>query len=231
MTAAPASARSRPGLPPRRHRRPAPGARVAPAGPEAAAARAGPEGPVGPAVRVAGPAAGGSASDVTGPSASFGPGTTPTTFSYNGPLYYKPPYHTGGSSVQGSIFGGKPGKNGGHGGTNTQPAPGPTKPGTTSALQAAPTSSGSQTIPPYVWALVPMALILIAAVGAVVFEREDEEATARVAAGSAKQRKPKSQVEHARPRPLGPLVLLGFATRRALGGTVRGIGRVLHISR
>jgi hypothetical protein len=175
------------------------------------------------------PPAGGSPSDVTGPSAAYG-GTTPS-FSYSGPLYYQPPYHTGGSSVQGSIFGGKPGKGGGgHAGGNPQPAP-TQQPATTNTLQAEPTSGAPAAIPPYVWALVPVALILIAAVGAVVFERDDEQVTARAAARPAKTREQAARIEHARPRPLGPLVLLGFATRRALGGTVRGIGRVLHISR
>src|SRR6266496_3284417 len=124
------------------------------------------------------PPTAGSPSDVTGPSAAYG-GTTPS-FSYSGPLYYKPPYHTGGSSVQGSIFGGKPGKGGGgHAGGNPQPALAPTpQPATTNGLQAESTSGSPAAIPPYVWALVPVALILSAAVAAVGLERDEEEVTA-----------------------------------------------------
>jgi hypothetical protein len=82
--------------------------------------------------------------------------------------------------VQGSILGGgKPSKahHNGSGNGDAQPVTQGSQPASTT-VRTAPARAHPAAIPPYVRALVPVALVLIAAVGVAVFERDEEELAA-----------------------------------------------------
>jgi hypothetical protein len=172
--------------------------------------------------------AGGGGSPVVQPGSPlpFGPLKGPI-FDYNGPYYFKPPFSVGGSpghAIQPPQLPGfgSGGTGGGHAVQPAQPGqpasgsqPDSRQPVRIQTVGGTPDRSG----PSLIWLLVPLALVLVAAVGSALFESDQE----RVPATSARSGRPAPRRDGPPP---GAFVTLGFATRRAVGAVGRGIRRL-----
>jgi len=154
-------------------------------------------------------------------------------FNYKGPYYFKPPFTvaTGGQHASGG--GSHPAKqpppvNRPAPKPVSQPQPAPvTQPQTQpTAVALAPVASHPRGLPGVIWLVVPIGMLLFAAVAAVVFEGDDEprRRPAVVVAAQA-QAKGAGKAPAVQP-PAGPFVMLGFATRR-VAGAIAARGRKL----
>jgi hypothetical protein len=153
-------------------------------------------------------------------------------FNYNGPLYFRPPFAIGApgglvrvpqpgssSSGQGGLV--VTGTSGGLGGLVAVPGSGSKGKGggsESTSILATRASNYRTDVPLFLWALIPLALVVIALIGMVVFEPEP------VASGSADGT---AAPAAARPKPPpGALLLLGAGMKRAaraIGGVAGGL--------
>ncbi|MFL5796420.1 MAG: hypothetical protein ACJ77A_00610 [Actinomycetota bacterium] len=158
-------------------------------------------------------------------------------FGYGGPYHFKPPFSvgdspghavmppqngpvTGGSSggLAGLFTGGghvvQPGQQGGSSGSSGQ---GPGSGGPVRIRTAGNGDHHRGGMPNLIWLLVPLGLILAAAVWFVIVE-SDGRATVAGRAAPATAGKDRSSVDVDRAPPVGPFVMIGFAVRRLFRG-------------
>jgi len=168
----------------------------------------------------------------------FGPLGGPV-FRYHGPYHFKPPFSVGDSpghavkppstGTAGSSAGGghavqppQPGADAGNGSTQSTES---TESSQDRVVVQATSASPERRVQPLVWLLIPLGLILFAATVAVVFESEDERVVAVATDGKRERAVPVDAVDAP---PAGPIVKLGFATRRAVGTVGRGVRRTFR---
>jgi hypothetical protein len=93
----------------------------------------------------------------------------------------------------------------------------------------APTAGHATSFPNYLWVLLPIAFLLFAAMAGVIFEPAEEPLPASIALAitdpDVEAPTPAPQVI---PPPPGPLVILGFATRRVLRSTIGTASQLLR---
>jgi hypothetical protein len=144
-------------------------------------------------------------------------------FNYNGPYYFRPSFQFAGSGSRpsGKAPVGQPQPG------NPQPAAPKTQPASpqpqdnpkqhvrAEPIVVSPASHTPIGVPSFLWVLLPIGLIVLAAVGALVFEPEG--ATEATAPGIAARAGTTTDARTVRPPP-GPLVLLGFGVRRVFRG-------------
>jgi hypothetical protein len=155
-------------------------------------------------------------------------------FTYHGPYHFEPPFsvsdNPGGAVMppqppaSGSLGGTtstSTGTGGGHlvqpGGSSGSAGSGASSAGSSAADAGQPVrirtagNMPAHRVPSLIWLLLPVGLILLVAVGAVVFERDEDVVRANAVATTTPDGTP-SDVPQA--PPAGPFVMLGFAVRR-----------------